>query len=101
MLTVQVNIRVKEENLDEFIAATLENAGNSITEEGVVRFDFYQDNDDPTRFILIEVYRSRNAQLMHKETPHYLKWKQIVEGYMFEPRFSRKYKNLFPEEKDF
>lgn len=99
MLIVQVNIGVKKEYLDEFIVATLENASTSITEEGVARFDFFQDKEDPTKFILVEVYRSEDAQLHHKETAHYLKWKKTVEDLMAEPRYSRKFQNLFPEDK--
>jgi quinol monooxygenase YgiN len=98
MLIVQVNIQVKLEFVDEFIKATLENARNSLMEPGIARFDVLQDSSDPAKFVLCEVYRSVDAPAKHKETDHYLSWRDTVAGMMAEPRKGIQYKNLFPDE---
>ena len=96
MLIVHVFVHVKPESADAFIAATLENARNSIREPGVVRFDVVQQEDDPTRFLLIEIYRTPADPARHKETAHYETWRDAVEPMMAEPRRSVKYRALFP-----
>ena len=97
MLIVHVFVRVKADAVDAFTAATLENARNSIREPGVVRFDVVQQEDDPTRFLLIEIYRTPADPARHKETTHYATWRETVEPMMAEPRRSVKYRALFPE----
>ena len=97
MLIVHVFVHVKPESLDAFTAATSENARNSIREPGVVRFDVIQQEDDPTRFVLIEIYRTAEDPAKHKETAHYATWRDTVESLMAEPRRSVKYHALFPE----
>ena len=97
MLIVHVFVHVKPETVDPFISATLENARNSIREPGVVRFDVVQQEDDPTRFLLIEIYRTAADPPSHKETAHYATWRDTVEPMMAEPRRSVKYHALFPE----
>ena len=91
---------LKEDQIEGFIKATENNVKNSILESGVARFDFFQNQEDPTKFILIEAYRDENAPAKHKETEHYKKWKAIVEPMMSEPRFSVKYSNILPNDKD-
>ena len=96
MLIVHVHIRVRRDVIDAFRAATLENARNSVQEPGVVRFDVLQQVDDPTRFLLLEIYRSPEDPARHKETAHYATWRDTVESMMAEPRRSVKYESLFP-----
>jgi quinol monooxygenase YgiN len=96
MLIVQVHVRVKPEAVEAFRAASLANAQASIREAGIARFDVLQQADDPTRFVLVEVYRHAEAPLRHKETPHYAAWRDAVAPLMAEPRFSVKYGNVFP-----
>jgi len=98
MLVVQVNIIVKNEFINEFIKATIKNAGKSVLEKGIARFDFFQHQEDPTKFLLIEAYRNANASAEHKETNHYKIWKSTVEEMMAGPRFSAKYCNIFPND---
>jgi (4S)-4-hydroxy-5-phosphonooxypentane-2,3-dione isomerase len=97
MLIVHVFVHVKSQDVDAFIAATLENARNSVREPGVVRFDVVQQDDDPTRFLLIEIYRTPADPARHKDTAHYAAWRQAVESMMAEPRRSVKYRALFPQ----
>jgi quinol monooxygenase YgiN len=97
MFIVQVHVHVKQDSVDAFAAASLENARNSIQEPGVVRFDVVQQEDDPTRFLLIEIYRTPEDPARHKATAHYAKWRDAAEPMMVEPRRSVKYRALFPE----
>ena len=98
MHIIQVFIRVGEGGVDAFTKATMENAGNSLREPGVARFDVLQQSDDPTRFVLIEVYRSRDDHAAHRETPHYKKWRETVADMMAEPRYALTYSSVFPDE---
>ncbi len=98
MLIVHVHVHVKPESIEAFRQATLENARNSVLESGVARFDVVQQQDDPTRFVLVEVYRSVEAAAAHKETAHYAKWRDAVAPIMAEPRASVKYGNVFPDD---
>jgi quinol monooxygenase YgiN len=98
MNIVLVHVHVKPEFIEAFKQATIENASNSVKEEGVARFDVIQQNDDPTRFILVEVYRTVEASAAHKETAHYLKWRDTVAAMMAEPRQGIKFTNVFPED---
>jgi len=100
MLVVHVFVHVKPEYLDAFIQATIENSRSSLQEEGIARFDFIQQIDDPTRFVLVEVYRDEQAPTRHKETTHYARWRDSVSEMMAEPRTSIKYTNIFPEDSD-
>jgi quinol monooxygenase YgiN len=98
MLIVHVFVHVKPDQVEAFKAATLVNARASMQEPGIARFDFVQQNDDPTRFVLVEVYRSAEAPAAHKLTAHYQQWRDTVEAMMAEPRSSIKYTNLFPDD---
>lgn len=97
MLIVHVFVHVHAHVVDAFIAATLENARNSVLEPGVVQFDVVQQEDDPTRFLLIEIYRTPADPARHKETAHYAAWRDTVERMMAEPRRSVRYHAVFPE----
>jgi quinol monooxygenase YgiN len=98
MLIVHVHVRVKTECVEAFKRATLENARQSVGEPGIARFDVIQQADDPTRFVLVEVYRSGDAPAKHKETAHYQTWRDAVAPMMAEPRTSVKFSNVFPED---
>ena len=97
MLVVHVFVRVKPESAEAFVAATLENARASVREPGVVRFDVLRQEDDPTRFLLMEIYRTPEDPARHKATPHYAAWRDAVEPMMAEPRRSVKYRALAPD----
>jgi autoinducer 2-degrading protein len=96
MIVVHVFVHVKPEQVAAFAAATLENARHSIREPGIVRFDVVQQEDDPTRFVLVEVYRTADDPARHKATAHYLAWRHAVEPMMAEPRRSANHRALFP-----
>ena len=98
MHIVLVYIKVKAERIAEFIPLTLENARSSLGEPGIARFDFLQMQDEPQRFMLVEVYRQPEDALRHKETAHYLKWRDAVAEMMAEPRQGIKYTNLSPSD---
>lgn len=96
MHVLMVHIRVKPEAIELFKEAIVENARNSLQEEGVVRFDVFQQTDDPTRFSLVEVYRTPEDHARHRETAHYQKWRDSVAEMMAEPRVGLQYRNVFP-----
>mgnify|MGYP003514873251 FL=1 len=98
MLVVHVHVHVKPGCEEAFRAATVENAQNSVKEPGIARFDVIQQQDDASRFVLVEVYRTADDPARHKETDHYKKWRDAVEPMMAEPRKSVKYSNCFPED---
>ena len=98
MNIVLVHVHVKPEFVEAFKLARLENASNSMKEDGIARFDVIQQNDDPTRFILVEVYKTTEASAAHKETAHYAKWRDTVAEMMAEPRQGIKYTNIYPED---
>ena len=100
MFIVHVFIHVKPECVEDFKAATLANVQNSIQEEGIARFDFLEQSDDPGRFILVEVYRQPEDAAKHKETAHYAVWRDTVADMMAEPRYSIKYSNIAPGDTD-
>ena len=96
MLVVHVHVHVKPEAIAAFQSATLANAGASVREPGIARFDVMQQADDPARFVLVEAYRTADAPAAHKATAHYAAWRDAVEPLMAEPRRSVKYSNIFP-----
>ncbi len=98
MYIVHVHVHVKPEFIGQFREATLENARNSLREPGIARFDILQDSDDPSRFLLVEVYRTPDDPAHHKETAHYQKWRDTVADMMAEPRTSVKFANIFPDD---
>jgi len=98
MIVVLVHIHVKPEAVDGFIAASEENARHSVQEAGIARFDFIQQVEDPTRFVLVEAYREREAMARHKESAHYLAWRAAVAEMMAEPRRGVEYDGLWPDD---
>jgi autoinducer 2-degrading protein len=100
MQIVHVHVRVKAESVEEFRRATTENARLSVQEPGVARFDVVQQEDDPVRFVLVEVYRTAEGAAAHKETRHYQAWRDTVAPMMAEPRSSVKYSEVFPQAGD-
>jgi quinol monooxygenase YgiN len=101
MLVVHVHVRVKPESIEAFKQVTFENARNSLQEPGIARFDVMQSSEDPSRFVLIEAYRTAEAPAAHKETRHYAAWRDAVAGMMAEPRSSAKFNSLFPPDDTF
>jgi autoinducer 2-degrading protein len=96
MLAVHVHARVRPERVEDFLAATLANARESLAEPGVLRFDVIQDQADPTHMVLTEVYRDEQAPAAHKLTPHYAAWRDAVAEMMAEPRASTRFRAVFP-----
>ncbi len=100
MLIVLVHVHVKPEFIEAFKQASLNNAKKSVQEQGIARFDVVQQQDDPSHFVLVEVYRTPEAPAQHKETDHYQQWRDTVAEMMAEPRTSVKFNNIFPGDSD-
>ena len=92
MLIIHVHVQVKPDQIEAFNAASLTNAAQSIQEPGITCFDVLQDLSDPTRFLLIEIYKTPEDPAKHKDTAHYKSWRDTVENMMAEPRTSVKYR---------
>jgi autoinducer 2-degrading protein len=99
MIVTVVNIVVKPENIDQFIEATIENHQHSIKEQGNLRFDVLQRRDNPSAFTLYEAYESDETAAAHKNTAHYLKWRDTVESWMAKPREGIPHNVVAPLEK--
>ena len=98
MLITHVMIHVKPEQVEAFKAATLDNARHSAREPGIARFDVIQQADDPTRFVLVEVFRDAQAPARHRETAHFAAWLAAVTDMLVEPRTRAQYTNIFPND---
>ena len=100
MLITQVMFHVKPAHLEAFKATTLENARNSVREPGIARFDMLQQVDDPTRFMLVEVFRDAEAPARHRATAHFTAWLAAVTemDMLVEPRTRQQYTNVFPND---
>mgnify|MGYP001259571711 CR=1 FL=1 len=100
MLVFHVHVHVKPECVEAFKRVSIANAMASLKEPGVARFDVVQQQDDPTRFVLVEAYHTADAPGAHKNTSHYQDWRHAVESQnmMAEPRYSVKFNSLYPEE---
>ena len=98
MLVVHVFVDVKPEYVDAFKTASIANAQNSIQEPGIARFDVVQDLENPTQFVLVEVYRTDADPAKHKETAHYQTWRDTVAPMMNTPRTARKFSNIIPDD---
>ena len=95
MFVVAVTVHVKPPFVQQFIEAILDNARNTRREPGNVRFDVLQAEDEPTRFLLYEVYRQKDDFAKHQQTEHYLRFKNAVADWMAQPRQGVKHKTLF------
>jgi (4S)-4-hydroxy-5-phosphonooxypentane-2,3-dione isomerase len=98
MLIVHAHVHVKSEFVEAFKQATVINARESRKEPGIAQFDCLQQQDDPTRFILIEAYRDPDAPSRHKETRHYLVWRDTVAPMMAEARTYVKFSPVGPDD---
>jgi autoinducer 2-degrading protein len=101
MHILHVQVHIKPEHLEAFQSATIENASHSMQEPGCVRFDFIQQSDDPTRFVLVEIYRDAEQHAAHRETPHYHAWIERVSDMFAEPRTRAVYRNIYPTDDAF
>jgi autoinducer 2-degrading protein len=97
MNVLVVRIRVNPEHVQAFVEATLRNHAGSIEEPGNLRFDVLQSVDDPTSFLLYELYRKPEDAAAHRDTPHYQAWRKAVDGWMAEPREGTQWQALAPE----
>ena len=95
MLVAIINVHIKPEAVDEFKTITNYNASNSLKEPGVIRFDAYQQSDDSTRFVLVEIYKNEEDPARHRETAHYIRWRDTVANLMAEPRTRNTYNIVF------
>ena len=100
MIVTLVHVHVKPAFREAFIRETTANHQASIREPGNLRFDFLQDDQDPNKFVLYEAYESEAAAAAHKDTPHYLHWREAVADWMAEPRQGIRHTIIEPRDKE-
>lgn len=99
MIVTCVYVNVKPEYLENFIKETRANHKESVKESGNLRFDFLQQSEDASRFMIYEAYESEEVAAAHKNTAHYLKWRDAVKDMMAEPRQGVKYSIIEPQDR--
>ena len=99
MIATCVYVHVKADKVDDFIAASKANHAGSVNETGNLRFDFLQNANDSTLFMIYEAYESEAAAAEHKNTPHYAKWRDTVADWMAKPRMGVKYNIVVPNDR--
>ena len=99
MIVTCVYVRVKPDMVNSFIDATTANHCESVREPGNLRFDLIQQADDPGQFMIYEAYESETAAANHKTTAHYLRWRDLVNDCMAEPRYGVKYNIIVPNDR--
>jgi (4S)-4-hydroxy-5-phosphonooxypentane-2,3-dione isomerase len=99
MIVTCVYVHVKPDHVDQFLNATIVNHKESIKEPGNLRFDFLQQPDDPCHFMIYEAYDSEESASAHKDTAHYLQWRDNVANWMAEPRKGVRYHIIVPKDK--
>ncbi len=97
MIATIVHVEVIPQHVEDFIEATKANHLLSINEPGNLRFDVLQLSDNPTQFALYEAYENEAAVAAHKETSHYLEWRDKVTPWMSKPREGIRYNGLYPD----
>ena len=100
MVIQLVHLKVKPERIDAFKTATLDNTRNSRAEAGIVQFALIQQQDDPTRFIILEAFKDEAAIEAHRQTPHYQRWKEAVPDMLAEDRRLIKANSVDPSDRD-
>jgi quinol monooxygenase YgiN len=69
-----VNIRIKPENVERFMAGLLANGREARKEPGCRQFEVLVDPADKTKVMLFEVYDDEKAFEVHQQTPHFRKY---------------------------
>ena len=92
-----VHVWVKPGREEAFVEATRANHLASVREPGNLRFDVLQDPEEPGHFILYEAYATDLDAAAHKETAHYLTWRETVADMMARPRQGIPMRGLLPE----
>jgi autoinducer 2-degrading protein len=98
LLIVHVDVAVVPDKVEDFLAATEDNAAASRQEPGIVRFDVIRDRADETHVMLVEIYRDEAATAAHKETAHYQTWRDAVAPMMARPRQATRFVNVSPDD---
>jgi quinol monooxygenase YgiN len=85
MLALLVDLHIRPETRDAFVAAIKLQAETSLEAElGCERFDVCEDVDDSDHFLLYEVYEDEAAYKAHRETEHFARWTEARTAYVVE-----------------
>lgn len=76
---------VRSEAIPMFEARLARHAATTLAREpGCQRFEFYRDRDKPGRFLLIAIYANEDALRIHRESDHYLDFRNDVVGWLLD-----------------
>jgi len=93
-----VEVHIKPDKREEFLAAITENAASCERDEpGCLRFDVLQDNTDPNTYFYYEVYRDDDAVKAHFEAPHFFKYRDAAKD-VIENQVAHRLSSVFPVE---
>ena len=97
MIVLMVTINIKPEHKEAFMEEMMGDAiGSNRDEEGCLRFDVVQDNENPNTIHLYEVYTDEAALEAHRQAPHYLKWRDAVADWRDGDAIRRVGTNVYP-----
>lgn len=94
MITYIVHIEIKDEFISKFVELTKKKFEGATQEEGNIRFEFLSDKEEKGKFIIFEIWKSKEAISYHKQTQHYIVWRDAVQNMMLKPRFKHFFKNV-------
>ncbi len=99
MIALIVTIQIQSEHREAFMESMLDDArGSNNDEPGCLRFDVLQDNEDPNKIHLYEVYKDQAAVDAHRQAPHYTKWRETVQDWFAAETIRRVASPVFPPE---
>ena len=99
MIALIVTIQIKPEHREAFMESMLDDArGSNNDEPGCLRFDVLQDNEDPNKIHLYEVYQDQAAVDAHRQAPHYTKWRETVQDWFAAETVRRVASPVYPPE---
>lgn len=99
MLILMVNVKVKPGRRDEFLRVIRDDGeGTTQNEEGNFQFSCVQDNEDPDKFFLFEVYRDEAALEAHRNMPHFRKYRDATATIYESDPIRKMGTNVYPDD---
>lgn len=74
MIIQVVHLEVQPDKMDAFLEEARLITAESRKEVGVVQFDLLKNESEPNKFMLYEVYKSKQALEAHRLTGHFIRW---------------------------
>lgn len=99
MYAVVVQLKIKPEMREKFLAAAMDDSTCSVRDEpGCLRFDVLLDNSDPNKFFFYEIYRDENAFKAHQASAHFSRWRAAADEVLAKPANASRCTTVFPRD---